>query len=57
MKDVVGVARRDEVRDQMEALERSSIDPYAVLRSAYTQARAKQIEQAGRPDDPATSSL
>lgn len=53
----VGVARRDEVRDQMEALERSSIDPYAVLRSAYTQARAKQIEQAGRPDDPATSSL
>ena len=45
------------MEDQMEALERSSIDPYAVLRSAYTQARAKQIEQAGRPDDPATSSL
>ncbi|MEE2677317.1 MAG: VacJ family lipoprotein [Myxococcota bacterium] len=51
----IGVARRDEVRDQMQALESSSIDPYAVLRSAYTQARAKQIEAAGRPETAASS--
>ncbi|MCP4242844.1 MAG: VacJ family lipoprotein [bacterium] len=48
----IGVVRHDEVQDHMKALEESSIDSYAVLRSAYAQAREKEIEQArAHPDE------
>jgi phospholipid-binding lipoprotein MlaA len=46
----VGMARREEILDGLEALEDSSIDPYAVLRSAYVQARAQALERDLDPD-------
>ena len=52
----IGVVRRDEISDQLNALEESAVDPYAVLRSAYTQARAKQIKQAQAPSSTASVS-
>ena len=48
-----GVAEREAVADALEALEESSLDYYSVLRSAYSQARERQIEANG-PDDSAT---
>lgn len=41
-----GVAYREEVADGLEALNESAIDPYAVVRSAYMQARRQSIEDA-----------
>ncbi|MDJ0847094.1 MAG: VacJ family lipoprotein [Myxococcota bacterium] len=38
-----GVAQRDAAADALEALEESSLDFYAVLRSAYIQSRDKEI--------------
>jgi phospholipid-binding lipoprotein MlaA len=43
----VGVADRDAVADKLEALEESSLDFYSVLRSAYVQAREREIEGTG----------
>jgi len=40
-----GVAQREAAADELRALEESSLDPYAVLRSAYAQARAQSIEE------------
>jgi phospholipid-binding lipoprotein MlaA len=40
----VGVADREAAADALEALEESSLDFYSVLRSAYVQARAREIE-------------
>lgn len=42
-----GVAERDAVADSLDALEESSVDFYAALRSAYMQARAKEVESQG----------
>lgn len=39
----VGFAAMEEAHDELEALEESSLDPYAVLRSAYLQARESSI--------------
>ncbi len=47
----IGVARRDEIHDELKALEDSSIDSYALLRSAYTQARAGEIEKMRARED------
>lgn len=41
-----GVAYREEVADGLAALEGSAIDSYAVVRSAYTQAREQSISEA-----------
>jgi len=50
-----GMAEREAVADAMEALEESSLDYYSVLRSAYVQAREREIEP---PElDPNVSSL
>jgi ABC-type transporter lipoprotein component MlaA len=43
-----GFARREEVADRLEALEDSSVDYYAVLRSAYLQAREQSIAECRR---------
>jgi phospholipid-binding lipoprotein MlaA len=43
-----GVARREEVADQLEALQDSSVDYYSVLRSAYLQAREQSIAECRR---------
>jgi phospholipid-binding lipoprotein MlaA len=42
-----GFARRDAVSDAMQAMEESSVDFYAVLRSAYAQAREREIRREG----------
>jgi len=54
----MGLARRDEHHEKLEALEESAVDFYSVLRSAYMQNRARSIEKARRrsllndePDD------
>jgi phospholipid-binding lipoprotein MlaA len=44
----MGLARRDEHHEKLEALEESAVDFYSVLRSAYTQNRARAIEKARR---------
>lgn len=44
-----GISRRDEAHEALKALE-SSLDPYAVVRSAYAQARQKEIEDVRRAD-------
>jgi len=41
-----GVAYREEVADGLAALQESSIDSYAVMRSAYAQARDRAISEA-----------
>jgi len=41
-----GLSLREEVSDQLDALERSSVDFYSVMRSAYQQNREKTIEDA-----------
>lgn len=41
-----GVAYREEVADGLEALEESAVDSYAVIRSAYAQAREQAIAEA-----------
>ena len=41
-----GLSLREEVADELDALERSSVDFYSVMRSAYQQNRDKQIEDA-----------
>lgn len=41
-----GVAYREEVADGMAALQETAIDSYAVIRSAYTQAREQSIAEA-----------
>jgi phospholipid-binding lipoprotein MlaA len=46
-----GVAERDAVADALDALEESSLDFYAVLRSAYVQSREKVISDARGHDD------
>ena len=46
-----GMTYREETWDGLQALDDSSIDPYSVLRSAYTQARARDIEAARRERD------
>jgi phospholipid-binding lipoprotein MlaA len=46
-----GMTYREETWDGLQALDDSSVDPYAVLRSAYTQARARDIEAARRERD------
>jgi ABC-type transporter lipoprotein component MlaA len=38
-----GVVRLEEHQDELEELERSSVDFYSVLRSAYLQTREEQI--------------
>jgi phospholipid-binding lipoprotein MlaA len=45
-----GVAEREAVADAMELLEESSLDYYSVLRSAYMQARAREIKGEGSKD-------
>lgn len=42
-----GVADREAAADALEALEESSLDFYSALRSAYVQARAREIEGTG----------
>lgn len=44
-----GIARRDEAHEALKALE-STLDPYAVVRSAYTQAREHSIESIREED-------
>ena len=53
-----GFARRDAVSDAMQAMEESSVDFYAVLRSAYMQERRRAIEALrDEPEDaPASTS-
>ena len=46
-----GMTYREETWDGLQALDDSSIDPYSVLRSAYTQARARDIDAARRERD------
>ncbi|MGI9592411.1 MAG: MlaA family lipoprotein [Myxococcota bacterium] len=41
-----GVSYRAEVAEGLAALEESALDPYAVMRSAYAQAREQAIEEA-----------
>ncbi len=41
-----GLSLREEASDKLDALEKSSVDFYAVMRSAYLQNREKQIEEA-----------
>ncbi len=41
-----GLSLREESSDQLEALEKSSVDFYAVMRSAYLQNREKEVEEA-----------
>lgn len=41
-----GLSVREEVADQLDALEKSSVDFYSVMRSAYQQNRAKEISEA-----------
>lgn len=41
-----GLSLREEVADQLDALERSSVDFYSVMRSAYQQNREKAIDDA-----------
>ena len=41
-----GLSLREESSDQLAALEKSSVDFYAVLRSAYIQNREKELEEA-----------
>jgi phospholipid-binding lipoprotein MlaA len=43
-----GLSLREEVSDELEALENSSVDFYSVMRSAYVQSREKEIEEARR---------
>lgn len=46
-----GLSVREEVSDQLDALEKSSVDFYSVMRSAYLQSRDKEISDArGRRD-------
>jgi len=53
-----GVAQREAVSDAMEALEESSLDFYAVLRSAYSQARQREVDrEASATDKTVASSL
>jgi phospholipid-binding lipoprotein MlaA len=47
-----GVAYREEVADGLAALEDSALDSYAVVRSAYTQARERSIDEARAARDP-----
>lgn len=49
-----GVSYREEVADGMAALEETSVDSYAVIRSAYAQAREQAIKQAGGADEEPT---
>lgn len=46
----VGLALRDESDDKLKALQESSVDPYSVLRSAYTQNRAEAIRRCCQQD-------
>jgi phospholipid-binding lipoprotein MlaA len=41
-----GMTYREETWDGLQALDDSSLDPYSVLRSAYIQARARDLEEA-----------
>ena len=41
-----GLSLREESSDQLDALEKSSVDFYSVMRSAYLQSREKEIEDA-----------
>ena len=52
-----GVAYREEVADGLAALQESAIDSYAVMRSAYVQAREQSIAdaRAARGSDPGPS--
>ena len=57
-----GMAYREEVADGLAALEESSIDSYAVIRSAYTQSREQSIDDArasrgSRDPEPAEGDL
>jgi phospholipid-binding lipoprotein MlaA len=47
----VGVAWREEAGEKLAALEESALDFYAVLRSAYVQAREQSIEDCRRRSD------
>lgn len=47
-----GVAYREEVADGLAALEDSALDSYAVVRSAYTQARDQSIDDARTARNP-----
>ena len=50
----IGFAALEEAHDDLNALQDSALDPYAVLRSAYIQARESAIEALdGRDEEPA----
>src|SRR5262245_41168515 len=52
-----GLSLREENSDQLEALEKSSVDFYAVMRSAYAQNRQKEIEDARSRRDAQLSAI
>ena len=41
-----GLSLRDEVEEKLEALEKSSVDFYSVMRSAYAQSREQEVVEA-----------
>ena len=49
---VRGIDARDRLWDVINNLERSSIDPYAAVRSLYRQRRNHQIRNGARPPQP-----
>jgi len=52
-----GIVAFDEFHDQLQALEESSIDYYAALRSAYLQNRRAMVEQSRGEDDATTAPI
>jgi phospholipid-binding lipoprotein MlaA len=47
----MGLSAREEASDKIEALERSSVDFYSVMRSAYWQTRQEELAEARRRRD------
>src|SRR5262245_35136252 len=52
-----GLSLREEASDQLEALEKSSVDFYAVMRSAYAQSREKEVLDARSRRDAQLSAI
>jgi phospholipid-binding lipoprotein MlaA len=52
-----GLSLRDEASDHLAELERSSVDFYAVMRSAYAQNRAKEVAEARERRDAQLSAI
>jgi phospholipid-binding lipoprotein MlaA len=52
-----GLSLREEASDQLDALEKSSVDFYAVLRSAYAQSREQEVAEARSRRDAQLSAI